>query len=233
MTDATPDPWTRWREMAARLFPKLGRRDAVPESEVTAAEARLGVRLPARLRELYRLSGRRRDLHATHDRLFATNKLILVPPSSPKGVLVFYEQQDSAAAWGIAREHLGKDLGKDDPPVVRALNRPPYVWEPDHDTLSSFFFTELLWQHVNATPNAAIDASASTLDAIAKRFDPIALEGCRWDVEGCWGRDGTVLLARGRTQDHIRLYVGTTSAEALASTLAELGLENSDSIPAA
>lgn len=227
MSGPEVDPWARWREMAARLFPKLARKDGVPESEIASAEKRLGVRLPARLRELYRLSGRRRDLHAAHDRLFAPNKLIVV-----RGALVFYEQHDSRAAWGVLRDALGKDVSNDDPPVVRALNEPPYAWQPDHDRLSSFFFTELLWQHVNTTPNVAIDTSEAALEAIAARYAAIPLEARHWDVRGCFGEDGTVFLARGRTPEHIRIHVGTTSEEALVSALAEVGLKNSDSMPA-
>ena len=223
------DAWERWREAAARWFPpKLARRDALPESEVAAAEKRLGVRLPARLRELYRTSGRRRDLHATHDRLFAPNKLIFVG-----GALVFYERSDSLAAWGVARAHLGKDVSADDPPVARALNQPPWSWEPDHDTLSSFLFTELVWQHVNASTSVALDADVAALDRVAARCTSVALEGCHWDVRGCWERDGTVVFARAPTEDHIQLYVGSTSQEALDSALAELDLKNSGSMPVA
>ena len=37
-----------------------------------------------------------------------------------------------AAAWAIRQV----DLGKEDPPVVRAKNEPPFAWELDHDALS-------------------------------------------------------------------------------------------------
>jgi hypothetical protein len=200
---------TRYLEMAERLFPHLQKRDGTSESELKAAEKRLGFPLPAELRAMYRLAGRRRDLHAAHDRLALPINLITVNKA-----LVFYEAADRTAAWAIRRSDIA--LGTDDPPVVTAHNEPPFAWASDHDTVSGFFFTELLWQHVNAEPHTVVDASPGLLARIRERFAEIPLPGCHWDVLGCWGLEGAIVMERGTSESDAKLYVGATSDEELA-----------------
>lgn len=158
----------RWQEMQKRLFPPLAKRDAIPESELARAEKRLGFTLPASLRAMYRLSGRRRDLHLAWDRLLAPNKLVFA-----RGALLFFEENGNTCAWGVEKDALSQE----DPPVVRAKNEPPFEWEKDHDTLSGFFFTELLWQHVNTSP------SEKRNDLDTTGFEPIELDGCHWPID--------------------------------------------------
>ncbi len=198
---------TRYLEMAERLFPRIQKRDGNSESELKAAEKRLGFALPTELRAMYRLAGRRRDLHGAHDRLALPSNLITVNKA-----LVFYEASDRTAAWAIRRS----DIALDDPPVVTAHNEPPFAWSIDHDTLSAFFFTELLWQHVNADPHAELDAKADLLARIRERFEEIPLPGCHWDVLGCWGLAGTIVMERGSSESDAKLFVGATSDEDLA-----------------
>jgi hypothetical protein len=198
---------TRYLEMVERLFPKIQKRDGNSESELKAAEKRLGFSLPAELRAMYRLAGRRRDLHGAHDRLALPGNLMTVNKA-----LVFYEASDRTAAWAIRRS----DVALDDPPVVTAHNEPPFAWSTDHDSVSAFFFTELLWQHVNTDPHAELDASAGLLGRVRERFEAIPLPGCHWDVLGCWGRGGTVVMQRGASDEGAKLFVGATSDEELA-----------------
>ncbi|MGH3243257.1 MAG: hypothetical protein ACRDNL_22960 [Spirillospora sp.] len=79
-------------------------------SDRTAAEQRLGLRLPAALREAYALFGRRRDLHSNHDQLLSPDEFSV---DDRKEALVFREENQGAAFWGV----LLADLGKPDPPV--------------------------------------------------------------------------------------------------------------------
>ena len=186
----------RWLDMAQRLFPHLQKRDGLPEGELKAAEKRLGFPLPEALRTMYRTAGRRTDLHETWDRLVAPKNLIVV-----KEALVFYEEHDRTAAWAIRRG----DIDQADPPVVMAPNAPPFVWSPDHDSLSAFFLTELLWTHVHCEPCALLETTPST-----DGFDEIELPGCHWGIDGCYGHEGLVMMVRGG-----KTYVGATSPEAL------------------
>ncbi|MCX4785017.1 SMI1/KNR4 family protein [Streptomyces sp. NBC_01221] len=83
------------------------------------AQARLGLPLPAALREAYQLLGRRTDLTDNQDTLLAPQDLSL---DEDRGVLVFRVENQSCAYWGIRVT----DLDQDDPPVVArpALTRP-------------------------------------------------------------------------------------------------------------
>lgn len=200
---------SRYFALAEQLFPKILKRDGLLASEVKAAEKRLRARLPPPLAEMYRKVGKRSDLHAAHDRLLAPNLLMIV-----HGVLVFYQEHSQLLAWGIATE----DLELDDPPVKRAKNEPPFVWEDDHDTLTGFFLTELLWQHVHSDPCRTAKADDALLSSIAERFPSIELEGCHWDVHGVWGSEGTVFLARG-TAAPFDLHVGAASQEEMEAAV--------------
>ena len=191
----------RWLEMAQRLFPRIQKRDGLPEGELKAAEKRLGFALPEVLRTMYRTAGRRHDLHEAWDRLVSPKNLIIVNKA-----LVFYEEHDRGAAWAIRRS----DVDKPDPPVVTARNEPPFDWAPDHDALSEFFVTELLWTHVRSEPCAVLDAKPSVAG-----LEDIELVGCHWDTEGCFGKDGVVVMVRGG-----KAYVGATSPEELERVVA-------------
>jgi hypothetical protein len=96
------------RDWSAR---PLGPGDGVDESELQTAEARLGLRLPAALREAYLLLGRRADLTSRHDVLLAPDALHL---DDDRGVLVFRVENQACAYWGVRVA----DLDQDDPPVV-------------------------------------------------------------------------------------------------------------------
>lgn len=84
--------------------------DGTPEAELTAAEEKLGFRLPAALHEAYALFGRRRDLHSNHDSLLSPDDFYV---DDRKEALVFREENQGAAYWGV----LLTDLDKPDPPV--------------------------------------------------------------------------------------------------------------------
>lgn len=198
----------RWLAMAARLFPRIVKKDGLPESEMKNAEKKLGHALPGALRAIYRLSGRRRDLHAAHDRLRQPNMLIV-----QEGALVFYEKNDNTSAWGI----LTANLDAEDPPVVCAANEPPFSWKPDHDTVSGFLFTELLWAHVNTEPCVVSERPESMS---LESFEQIELDGCHWDIGGIWVRGGVVVLSR-----EGKLHAGGAEREEFEKAVEELGLE--------
>ncbi|MDR3033491.1 MAG: SMI1/KNR4 family protein [Kitasatospora sp.] len=86
--------------------------DGCPESELAAAEAGLGLRLPAALRAGYALFGRRDDLTRNQDPLLPPSGLHI--DEELGGVLVFREENQSCASWGIPLSALDQD----DPPVL-------------------------------------------------------------------------------------------------------------------
>ncbi|MFE0516614.1 SMI1/KNR4 family protein [Streptomyces sp. NPDC058964] len=101
--------------------------DGRPLEELAAAEADLGCRLPASLREGYGLFGRRDDLTRQQDPL--------VPPTGLHvgdalgGVLVLRRENRDCASWAIPLDRIGED----DPPVVVGSHR---GWIPFLDRMS-------------------------------------------------------------------------------------------------
>jgi hypothetical protein len=125
------DAWSFLTGFAADWRLPLRPGDGSDASELDAAEARLGLRLPAALREAYRLLGRRDDLCRNQDRLLPPEELHV-----REDALVCVEENQGAAHWGI---RLG-DLGTDDPPVaVRPdlADKTAERWEPWTDRLSA------------------------------------------------------------------------------------------------
>lgn len=110
-----PDRQAAWRFV--RAFARdwsrrpLTEADGYAPADLDAAQARLGLPLPAALRDAYQLLGRRPDLTDNQDSLLAPKDLYL---DADRGVLVFRVENQSCAYWGIRVT----DLDQDDPPVV-------------------------------------------------------------------------------------------------------------------
>ncbi|MER5371038.1 SMI1/KNR4 family protein [Streptomyces sp. NPDC002722] len=110
-----PDRQAAWRFV--RAFARdwsrrpLTEADGYTPADLDAAQARLGLPLPAALRDAYQLLGRRSDLTDNQDSLLAPKDLYL---DAERGVLVFRVENQSCVYWGIRVT----DLDQDDPPVV-------------------------------------------------------------------------------------------------------------------
>ncbi|GAA1992232.1 SMI1/KNR4 family protein [Catenulispora subtropica] len=108
----------------------LGPRDGCPEEELDAAAVRLGLPLPAALREAFQLFGRRDDLTRNQDPFSTPGDLDLY-----EGALVFREENQGVCWWGVLLE----DLGQDDPPTyLRSdmADKSQEHWTPWTDRLS-------------------------------------------------------------------------------------------------
>ncbi|MEU6925323.1 SMI1/KNR4 family protein [Streptomyces sp. NPDC046631] len=114
-TGERPDRQAAWRFI--RAFARdwsgrpLGEADGHTAAELDAAQARLGLPLPAALREALQLLGTRIDLTDNQDTLLAPQDLYV---DADRGVLVFRVENQSCAYWGIRVT----DLDQEDPPVV-------------------------------------------------------------------------------------------------------------------
>ncbi|MFF0520570.1 hypothetical protein ACFYTC_17805 [Actinomadura nitritigenes] len=158
--------WTFIREFAAGWGLPLGREDGTPEAELAEAEDRLGLRLPAAVREAYALLGRRPDLHSNLDTLLSPGELAV-----EHGALVFREENQGAALWGVM---LG-DLGRDDPPVhVRQDLADKYaeLWEPWTDRFSPAVLEIVLAESTQGPEELcdARDLAPGEDDELARRF---------------------------------------------------------------
>jgi uncharacterized protein (TIGR02996 family) len=103
----------RWRlveEFMETWYSPLEPGDGCSQTELAAAERRLGCQLPAALREWYLLAGNRQDVWSKQDHLVALTGLEIEPQHD---ALMFYYENQGCEAWGIR----SRDLRREDPPV--------------------------------------------------------------------------------------------------------------------
>lgn len=161
--------WTDYSRHVANLMPPLVAGDGVPEAEIAAAEARLGLKLPALLREFYLVAGRREDINAVHNRLLSPESLEV-----DQDALVFYEENQGVVLWGIKVD----DLSQADPQVFMAEYASTLEWEPEHDHLSEFLISMLFWQAVNGgMPYHGIGVASSEAIAEATGWETVNWSG--------------------------------------------------------
>ncbi|MFI9185205.1 SMI1/KNR4 family protein [Streptomyces goshikiensis] len=201
--------WSFIQGFAAHWARALEGRDGWAEADLVAAEERLGVRLPAALREAYLLFGRRRDLTSNHDVLLGPSELYV---DDAKEALVFRHENQGAASWGILLDSL-----QDDDPAV--FIRPDLAdksaerWEGWLERLSLCFVEIVLSESLQVDGELcdfldADDDSIGLLEENAVRLPfpayPIGEDehAIRWFL----GQDvllrndgGLAVLARGRT----------------------------------
>lgn len=120
-----PRLWRFVRGFAAAWRTPLRDGDGVPAAELDAVERRLGVPLPAAMREAYGLFGRRADLTANQDR-FGIGELGL-----DDGMLVFRVENQSCTSWAVPAGALSEE----DPPVY-FLDPLTDDWRPHLDRFS-------------------------------------------------------------------------------------------------
>jgi hypothetical protein len=115
--------------------------DGESEASISKGEARLGVRLPAVLREYYLLAGRFDQVNHAHNRLLRFEEW-----SIDGGKLVFLEENQCVVLWGI---EVGS-LPGDDPPVYQGqkVRGRPTDWYLEHDRCSEFLLVMLHLQVV-------------------------------------------------------------------------------------
>ncbi|MER7585284.1 SMI1/KNR4 family protein [Kitasatospora sp. NPDC097691] len=190
--------WALVRGFAAYWGEPLGPDDGFPDDELDAAEQRLALRLPAALREAYRLFGRRADLTSNHDVLLTPDELYVLD-----GALVYRAENQGCAHWGVL---LG-DVGHEDPPTVMRLDladKSREHWEPWEERFSTaaavMAMAEKLLEDDELTDVS--DLGDELRDGL--RELPALGRGCRWYqgpdvlvsvVEDAW------MTARARTPE--------------------------------
>lgn len=102
-------------------------REGFQTEELDDCEQRLGIKLPATLREWYGLFGRREDVWNLQDKFLGPQEI-----DDEGGVLQFYIENQAVTAWGV----IISDLEKDDPPV--AWRNAEGEWEPQSSSVSEF-----------------------------------------------------------------------------------------------
>lgn len=122
--DDRAEVWRFLTWFAAEWRAPLEIGDGYGAAVLDEAEERLGVRVPAALREVYGLLGRRDDLLRNENRLLRPEQLYL-----SKGALVYNTENQGAAEWGILLEDL---ITEDPPTVIRSslADASAERWEP-------------------------------------------------------------------------------------------------------
>ncbi|MFI6285808.1 SMI1/KNR4 family protein [Streptomyces sp. NPDC051018] len=201
--------WSFVQGFAAHWAAALESGDGWAEADLVAAEERLGVRLPAALREAYLLFGRRRDLTSNHDVLLGPAQLYV---DDAKEALVFRHENQGAASWGILLDSL-----QDDDPAV--FIRPDLAdksaerWEEWLERLSLCFVEIVLSESLQADEELCDfldpdDDSIELLEENAVRLPFPAYPTGEEEHASRWflgqdvllrDDDGMAILARGRT----------------------------------
>jgi hypothetical protein len=212
--------WRFVERFAAAWHIPLAEDDGCEDAELDAVEARLGVTLPAALREAYRLLGRRRDLTSNQDVLLAPEDLFVDPGGR---ALVFRVQGHALAFWGVRVA----DLGEPDPPVVLTVNladRSAGSWHGWLDTVSSACVEMVLSESLycaDAVENTLVDKREQTpADGAVLAATLVRVPLPDYPTSGVFGPGvrwfaGGELIARDDARTWLTIRSGTP--EALAS----------------
>jgi hypothetical protein len=142
------DVWRFIQDFAARWARPITDADGFPEETLDLAEAALGVRLPAAVREAYRLLGRREDLTSGNGKLYPPDQLGY---DATADVLVFRAAHQAVAYFGVSLA----DKATPDPPVLlytTYADKTQESWEPFMDRFSLACVDLVLWEMVEAGP---------------------------------------------------------------------------------
>ncbi|GAB2797905.1 hypothetical protein GCM10027073_32430 [Streptomyces chlorus] len=204
--------WGFIQGFAAHWASALESGDGWTEADLAAAEGRLGVRLPAALREAYLLFGRRRDLTSNHDVLLGPAELYV---DDAEEALVFRHENQGAASWGI----LLDSLQDDDPAVFIRLDladKTAERWECWLERLSLSFVEIVLSESVQADGESCdfLDPDDDSIERLEENCIqlpfpayPLGEEdhATRWFLghDALLRDDGMAILARGRTAEDL------------------------------
>ncbi|WP_097867945.1 hypothetical protein [Streptomyces sp. rh34] len=205
--------WNFIRGFAGHWASPLENADGWSAAELAAAEERLGVRLPAVLREAYLLFGRRRDLTSNYDVLLGPAELYVDDAGE---ALVFRHENQGAASWGILLDGL-----QDDDPAVFSrtdlVDKSAERWEGWMERLSLCFVEIVLAESLHADEELCdfLDADESDVALLEENFVRLPFpvypmgdeeNGSRWFLgQDALLRDdaGAAISTRGRTAEDL------------------------------
>jgi hypothetical protein len=142
------ETWDFIRSFVSHWVTPLKEADGYSEADLLAAEERLGISLPAALKEAYNLFGRRSDLTRNQEYLLEPTALYL-----DHGALIFRHENQGAAFWGI----LVADLQYPDPPVYKCwviVNNVVENWETWLGRFSLSCIDLILWESLHDSSRA-------------------------------------------------------------------------------
>jgi hypothetical protein len=165
--DDRAEAWRFLTRFAAEWRAPLGAGDGYESEVLDEAEERLGVRLPAALREVYELLGRRDDLLRNQNRLLRPEQLYL-----SEGALVYQTENQGAAEWGI---HLEEVEAEDPPTAIRSslMDASAERWEPWTKRLSAAVTDLVMSETVLCERDGLMDATDLIDEQGLSEFEPL------------------------------------------------------------
>jgi len=129
------EPYTNLIRRHLGRHPK--RADGVTAAALRKYERRLGLRLPAAMREYYLIAGRVDELNREHNVLFRLDELRI-----EESHLWFMEENQAVVHWGLPT----KRLAEDDPSVYQRANVGRAKWYSERMRFSEFLIDTFDWQ---------------------------------------------------------------------------------------
>ena len=191
--------WSAYDATIERLLEPLARRDGAPETEVAAAESRLGLRLPELLREYYLRTGRHGGINGGHQYLLPPDEILRRGDK-----ILFYFEEQSLLRWAVDMH----ETTLEDPPVYGSAEGEE--WSVFTERLSDFLYGMLLWQcaqgamentGIGIAPRARLERAAAALPG----WERLVL----FDQTVALMRDGALVLYSARdTNPSCQVHVG-------------------------
>lgn len=193
------------------------------ESELTALEKHLQIHLPEKLRSYYLTLGKNQNINYTHNRLLKPDKEV---GFSDDRHLVFYEENQVVAFWGIKEE----DLKLENPPVWGnyGTNEIP-DWHVETKTIEDFL---LLMAVYNGTLGG-LKFNANTLEQL--NSEPITFIEKNWELvpEISWERQKVytkdfyevISLSFNEVKNCTGAFIGTSDQQRFDHLLDRLNIE--------
>ena len=140
-----------YRRTYATLGFTLGASDGISSDEIASAENKLGIKLPAGLRDYYLVAGHESALNHAYNQLYTPKELKTHPDK-----LVFMEENQCVVVWGI---DVGPQAG-DDPAVYQGpiVKKQPSGWHLEEKECSAFLVFML---HLQAAFGGGMPCTAS------------------------------------------------------------------------
>jgi len=205
--------WSTYENLAARLLNPLTPGDGVPEAEVEAAEARLGCRLPALLREHYRLTGAHPGINGAQE--------FLVEPSALRRrghKVVFLVENQGLLEWAVDL----REAELADPPVYCLVEGGDWTVFSEH--LSEFLYGMLLWQCAHgAMENHGIGvAPRARLERLTEGWESLVFFG---DSIALLRKDMLLVYSARDTGEKCQVFVGARTWEGIEALAEEFRID--------
>lgn len=192
------------------------------ETQIVELEKRLQVNLPKKLKEYYLALGTNKDINNSHNRLLKPNNEIRF---SNDRYLIFYEENQAVASWGIKES----DLKFDNPSVWGnyGTNELP-SWHLEAKTTDSFF---LLMAITNGTLGG-LKYNAHSLEVISTEIVKIIEAKWKEITEISWNRqkyytnnfEEVLSLSFDDKNNCTAIFIGTSNKSRFDNLLGNLSL---------